>query len=80
MKLDPSVQNITRLDYPLATSYIQNDAPGYQVQYSPIDSETEPPFTFEDCRVFGIPYMAIELCLKTANSSMLAGMSDNHIR
>jgi hypothetical protein len=68
---DPTSPNITAADYPDATSYIQQDAPGYQIDYYPIDED--PAFTLDDCRVYGISNTAFQLCLKMSNSSLLAG-------
>jgi hypothetical protein len=63
--------NIMTGDYPSATSYIQQDAPGYQIDYSPIDIDQSS--AWDDCRVYGISDLAIQLCLKNSNSSLLAG-------
>src|SRR5947207_11936288 len=68
--------NITMSDYPTATTYILNDSPGYQVDFYPIKESKDPPMTLDDCRVFGIPFDAIQICLKKSNSSLLAGMSN----
>lgn len=60
--------------YPDAISYIVNDAPGYQFDFYPIDPETDPPITMEDCRVYGIFNAAINICLKQVNeTSLLTG-------
>ena len=36
--LDPSQPSISQDSYPKAISYIQNDAPGYQIEFRPIDT------------------------------------------
>lgn len=66
--------NITEADYPTATTFIQNDAPGYQIDFYPIDEKYDPPMTLNDCRIFGISTNAIQICLKTIDNSFLAGM------
>ena len=72
---ETDMANITNSDYPTATTFIQNDAPGYQIDFYPIDESKDPPVTLDDCRVFGIPSNAIQLCLKAINNSFLAGTS-----
>jgi hypothetical protein len=61
--------------YPGAISYIVNDAPGFQFDFYPIDPATDPPMTMEDCRVYGVSEMAVNICLKQVNeTSLMAGM------
>ena len=72
---DPDMPNITESDSPAATYFIQNDAPGYQVDFQPIDENKDPPIVLADCRVFGLSIAAVQICLKAANSSLLAGTS-----
>jgi hypothetical protein len=71
---DPSVPNLNVTDYPTATSFIQFDAPGYQIEYCPIDPK-DPAFTLDDCRVHGGGTLAVNICMKNVNSSLLAGIS-----
>ena len=60
--------------YPDAICYIQNDAPGYQFDFYPIDSVNDPPITMADCRVYGVWNMAVNICLKQVNeTSLLTG-------
>jgi hypothetical protein len=74
MVYDPSQPNITQDTYPQAISYIQNDAPGYQVEFYPVDTETDPPLSlYDDCRVYGLDFMAVQICLKKVNNSFIAG-------
>lgn len=70
--LDPKLPPIGSNEYPGANSYMQNDAPGYQIDYAPLDP-SDPTFSPTDCQVFGIDMMAIQICLKTTQSSLLAG-------
>lgn len=71
---EPDMPNITEVDYPTATTFIQNDAPGYQIDFYPVD-ENDPPLTLNDCRIFGITTNAIQICLKMTDASFLAGTS-----
>jgi hypothetical protein len=71
--LDPKLPPIGSNEFPGAISYLQNDAPGYQIDYSPVDP-TDPPLSLTDCRVYGIEIMAIQICLKKSNNSLLAGI------
>ena len=70
-------QNATPItdDYsPYATTIVQKNAPGYQFDFYPIDSQRDPAIILNDCRVFGIPIVALQLCLKKTNdSSLVAG-------
>jgi hypothetical protein len=71
--LDPNEPAITPLTYPNAIAYIQNDAPGYQLDYYPVDVAA-PGITLDDCRVYGLDYLALQICLKERDSSLLAGI------
>lgn len=73
VQLDPNLPPIASSDYPKAISWIQNDAPGYQFDFSPIDRVKDPSMTLDDCRVYGTDFLAVQLCLKNADSSILAG-------
>ena len=73
IRFDPTSPNITESDYPDATSFIQQNAPGYQIDFYPIDETKDPPVTLADCRVYGLSALAIQICLKQSNSSLLAG-------
>jgi hypothetical protein len=75
IEFDPSQPVVTADQYPVATAYIQNDAPGYQIDFEPIDYEHDPPMTLDDCKVFGTNTIAVQICLKKVNSSFLAGTS-----
>jgi hypothetical protein len=73
IRFDPSTPNITGSDFPEATSFIQQNAPGYQIDFSAIDVNNDPLVTLADCRVYGLSFLALQICLKQANNSMLAG-------
>lgn len=75
IRFDPTTPNISATDYPEATSFIQQDAPGYQIDFSEIDIAIDPPVTLADCRLYGLSVLAVQICLKQANNSMLAGSS-----
>jgi hypothetical protein len=70
---DPTSPNITESDYTNAKAYIQEDAPGYQVEFYPIDETRDPSFTLDDCRVYGTSTLAVNVCLKKSETSLLAG-------
>jgi hypothetical protein len=66
---------VTKTDSPSATTLIEKDAPGYQIEFEAIDSV--PNFNLADCRVFGIPIVAVQVCLKETNDSFIAGTLPN---
>jgi len=69
---DPSLPNITASNYSTASAYIQDNAPGYQVEFYPIDETRDPAFTLEDCRAYGVSTLAINICLKRSGVSLIA--------
>jgi len=71
--LDPSQPVLTKDDYPNALAYIQDQAPGYQIDFYPIDRVNDPYMTLDDCRVYGVDFLAMQVCLKETRGSMLAG-------
>jgi hypothetical protein len=73
--LDPNEPPIGKEEYPNAISYIQDDAPGYQLDFYPIDRINDPNMTLNDCRVYGVDIVAVQICLKATGGSMLAGSS-----
>jgi len=70
---DPTLPNITQLDFSTASTYIQVDAPGYQVEFYAMDETREPPFTLVDCRAYGGSSIAVNVCLRKSGMSLLAG-------
>jgi len=72
--LDPTQPIITANEYPNALAYIQDDAPGYQIDFYPINRQTEY-LDLDDCRLYGVDLMALQVCLKAENNSILAGVS-----
>ena len=74
IQLDPTVPPVARTNYSDAVAYIQNDAPGYQVEFSPIEEKELSRFALDDCRVFGIEVNAVQICLRKINSSFIAGI------
>jgi hypothetical protein len=67
---------ITGSDSPSATSFILKNAPGYQIEFHPMDKSTNLGLTFQNCRVFGIPIVAVQVCLrKTNDTALIAGKS-----
>ena len=75
LKFLPNSPNVSTTDSPLATTFVEKNSPGYQIEFSPIDFGKDPPVTLSDCRVFGIPFIAFQLCLKEGNdsNSLMAG-------
>jgi hypothetical protein len=76
MRFRPEL-SMTDADFPAGTTFIQKNAPGYQIEFSPIDEKTDPPIDpTSDCQIFGIPVVAVRLCLKENNDfSYSAGIS-----
>ena len=72
---DTSQPQITAENFPDATSFIQHDAPGYQLDFSPIKSDG-PPIYLRNCKRYGASDVAIEICLQNVNGSFMAGNSD----
>lgn len=77
LKFLPNSPNVTTTDSPLATTFVEKNSPGYQIEFSPIDFGKDPLITLSDCRVFGIPILAFQLCLKESNDSksLIAGIT-----
>jgi hypothetical protein len=70
---DPSEPSVTTENLTDATALIQYDAPGYQVEFSQIDPPS-PAMTLNDCRLYGISDVAIQICMMKEDSSFLAGI------
>ena len=65
---------ITKNQHPNAIAYLQEDAPGYQVDFRNIDRVNDPSMIMdEDCRLYGVNETAIQICLKKDGPSILAG-------
>jgi hypothetical protein len=65
--------NLTDSNYTNADTFITIDAPGYQLDFGPLEPD-DPPVTLQDCRVYGYNELAVEICLKkTDNSTFIAG-------
>ena len=73
--LDPNQTIVTGSDYPGALASIQDDAPGYQLDFYPIDRVNDTYMTLDDCHLYGVDIMAFQVCLKEVpGGSMLAGI------
>ena len=72
---DPTQPVLSITDYPQAAAYIQDNAQGYQLDFGVIDRVKDPSMTLDDCRVYGLDFLAIQVCLKETNGSILAGTS-----
>jgi hypothetical protein len=77
LKFLPNSPNVSTTDSPLATTFVEKNSPGYQIEFSPIDFGKDLLITLSDCRVFGIPILAFQLCLKESNDSksLIAGIT-----
>ena len=75
IKYDNNTAPIPQNQYPKAVAYIQDDAPGYQIDYQRIDRVNDPSMVMDtDCRLYGVPQTAIQICLKKVDQSLLAGI------
>jgi hypothetical protein len=64
--------------FPDAIAWIVN-APGYQIDYSPVTSD-DPPFSENYCQTYGVDWAAIVICTKQVGASLLAGIKMPKIR
>jgi hypothetical protein len=72
--LDPNQTSVASNDYPEALASIQDNAPGYQLDFYPIDSASGSLMTLDDCHLYGVDFLALQVCLKSVpGGSMLAG-------
>src|SRR5271156_837147 len=72
--LDPNQTVLSQNDYPGALASIQDNAPGYQLDFYPIDRVNDPYMTLDDCQLYGVDFLAFQVCLKEVpGGSMLAG-------
>jgi hypothetical protein len=76
VRFPPGAPSVPDSDSPLSTTIIQKNAPGYQMDFYPVDPQIDPAITLADCQTFGIPIAALQICLKKTNdSSLLAGIT-----
>jgi hypothetical protein len=77
LKFIPNSPNVSNTDSPLATTLIEKNSPGYQIEFSAIDIARDAVITLGDCQVFGISVLAFQFCLKQSDDSkaLLAGTS-----
>src|SRR5579859_4336022 len=68
---DASQPPFTSRNYTDAVSLIQYDAPGYQIDFMPIDLEADPAITLEDCKLYGV---SLQICLKKVNEWFIASL------
>jgi len=57
--------------YPEADSYLQKDAPGYQIEFDSSVAGLE--LSVDDCRVYGTQDLAIAVCIKSDKDSIVMG-------
>lgn len=72
VKFDSNSPPIGKDNFSDATAFIVNDAPGYQIEYSPVTSE-DPPLLEIDCQMYGMPFAALLICVKQVGNSMIGG-------
>jgi len=68
---DPSQPVLTTENYTTAVSVVQHDAPGYQLDFLPIEGDI-PPMLLTDCHLYGTTQNAIQICLKRVEASFVA--------
>src|SRR5271154_2447272 len=68
---DQSQPQITTENFTDATWLIQHDAPGYQLDFSPLESDDSPMY-LRNCKRYGASDIAIEICLQSMNASFIA--------
>ena len=77
-KFPPDARPITKNDSPDATAFIQKNAPGYQMEFVSFKDGSGGSFAVGDCRVLGVPFCAVQICVrKNENSSFIAGIFSN---
>jgi len=70
---DQSQPSITTDNFTQAVSFIQHDAPGFQIDFFPVDLD-DPPISLQgDCKLYGVSNIAIQICLKAVNNAFVAG-------
>jgi hypothetical protein len=50
---------------------VVNDAPGYQIEFVPVAADVQ--LSLSDCRVYGMPYGAIGICLQAQEDGLVGG-------
>ena len=70
VQLDPKAPVLAPSDYPNAYAWMQIDAPGYQLDFSPVSDSS---MTLDNCRVYGIDSCAVQVCLMNDGPSLQAG-------
>jgi hypothetical protein len=70
--LDPELPPIGKNNFSDATAFIVNDAPGYQIEFTPVTTE-DLPLEGNDCKIYGIPGAALQICVKAVGSELIGG-------
>jgi hypothetical protein len=70
--LDPELPPIGKNNFSDATAFIVNDAPGYQIEFTPVTTQ-DLPLEGNDCKIYGIPGAALQICAKAVGSELIGG-------
>jgi hypothetical protein len=69
---DKTMPPIEKENFTEANAYIVHDAPGYQIDYSPVLA-TDPALQEDDCQQYGMPWAAIVICVKQVGDGFIGG-------
>jgi hypothetical protein len=69
---DKKLPPIEKENFTEANAYIVHDAPGYQIDYSPVLA-TDPALQDDDCQNYGMPWAAIVICVKQLGDGFIGG-------
>ena len=75
VEFDTNLPTIGKDNFSDATAFVVNDAPGFQIEYSPIDGDLV--LEEDDCRVYGTDTVALQICVKQTASGLVGGKDSN---
>lgn len=70
---DPTLPSIGKSNYSQAAAFIVHDAPGFQMEFSNVAENIT--FETEECKLYGVPSVAIQICIKQRRNSFYGGCS-----
>lgn len=70
--MQPNIVTL-QLGHDEATGFVVYDTPGYRIDFGTINSTTV--FTSIDCKVYGFPMGALQMCLAQQGTDLVAGLS-----
>jgi hypothetical protein len=70
---DPTPPPIGKDNFTMASTYIINNAPGYQIEYSTVTNEDIQLIVDLDCKVYGMPWAALLICVKNVGTGLIGG-------